>query len=57
LDLSFLLCLLRGVALNHDTDFSVLDASLRTFQNRSVLLYLTAVDFANTVAQRFRAGA
>ncbi len=53
LDLSFLLCLLRGVSINHDTYFKVLDDSLRTFRNTGVLLFLTAINYANDVAERF----
>jgi len=53
LDLCFLLCLLRGVAINHDTDFRVMDDSLRTFQNKGVFLFLTATDFANVIVERF----
>lgn len=52
LDLSFLYCLLRGIAINHDTYFNVIDNSLRNFQNKGIYLFLTATDFANTVVER-----
>jgi len=53
LDITFLQCLLRGVAINHVADFRVTDDSLRRFQNKGVFLFLVATDFANIIAERF----
>ena len=53
LDLTFLQCLLRGVAINQTVDFRVTDDNLKCFQNKGVLLFLVATDFANTVVKRF----
>jgi hypothetical protein len=54
LDLNLLLCLVRGVSINHDSNLTYLNDSLRTFRSNGLYLFLTSISYANQIVERFR---
>ena len=52
LELSYLLCLLRGVSANYEDIFTIPSGKLNFFQNKGIFLYLQTGIFANNMRDK-----